>query len=49
MARGLILASQSPRRKALLEQVGLAFEVYSADVDESACQKERQSLPMGIF
>lgn len=40
MARGLILASQSPRRKALLEQVGLTFEVYSADVDESAWQNE---------
>lgn len=33
MAR-LILASQSPRREALLRQVGLAFEVVPSDVEE---------------
>lgn len=31
----LILASASPRRRELLEQVGLAFEVAPADLDES--------------
>jgi nucleoside triphosphate pyrophosphatase len=30
----LILASQSPRRKQLLEQIGLPFEVYPSDIDE---------------
>lgn len=30
----LILASASPRRKALLEQVGISFEVIPADVPE---------------
>ncbi|MEO0559496.1 MAG: Maf family protein [Bacteroidota bacterium] len=30
----LILASRSPRRKALLEQIGLAFEVRPADTPE---------------
>lgn len=30
----LILASQSPRRKELLEQAGLAFTVVPSDVDE---------------
>ncbi|MXQ55333.1 Maf family protein [Shimazuella alba] len=31
----LILASSSPRRKELLEQLGLSFEVISSSVDES--------------
>ena len=31
----LILASQSPRRKMLLEQVGVPFTVFSSDVDET--------------
>ncbi len=32
----LILASTSPRRKALLEQVGVEFEVVASDLDEGA-------------
>ena len=32
---GLILASGSPRRRQLLEQIGLTFVVRSSDVDES--------------
>lgn len=35
MASSIILASQSPRRKELLEQVGLKFSIQVADVDES--------------
>lgn len=35
MASRLILASQSPRRKELLEQVGLEFSIDVADIDES--------------
>jgi septum formation protein len=31
----LVLASASPRRRQLLESIGLAFEVWPADVDES--------------
>ncbi len=31
----IILASKSPRRKELLEQLDLSFEVKSADVDET--------------
>ncbi|MGA2298670.1 MAG: Maf family protein [FCB group bacterium] len=31
----LILASQSPRRKKLLTQLGLKFSVHPADIDES--------------
>lgn len=34
MARRLILASQSPRRRQLLQQVGIACEVHAADCDE---------------
>jgi septum formation protein len=30
----LILASQSPRRKQLLEQIGLKFEIYPSDIEE---------------
>jgi septum formation protein len=30
----LILASQSPRRKQLLEQIGLEFEIHPSDIDE---------------
>ncbi|MDD9911507.1 MAG: Maf family protein [Alphaproteobacteria bacterium] len=36
----LILASQSPRRKDLLAKLGVAFEVQSADVDESSVKGE---------
>lgn len=31
----LILASRSPRRAALLEQLGIEFEAMAADIDES--------------
>jgi septum formation protein len=31
----LILASASPRRRDLLEQIGLTFEVETADIDET--------------
>ncbi|MDQ2069960.1 Maf family protein [Natronospira bacteriovora] len=31
----LILASQSPRRRELLEQIGLTFDVIPADINES--------------
>ena len=34
MAR-LILASSSPRRRELLQQLGLSFEIYSPDIDEN--------------
>ena len=37
----LILASTSPRRKALLAEWGFDFEVEAADVDESALPDER--------
>ncbi|MFB2538040.1 MULTISPECIES: Maf family protein [unclassified Acinetobacter] len=40
----IILASQSPRRKALLEQVGIDFTVHVADVDESVLPNERADL-----
>ena len=32
----LILASQSPRRKEILSNLGLTFEIITADVDESS-------------
>jgi septum formation protein len=36
----LILASQSPRRKELLSQLGYKFETISADIDESIISNE---------
>ncbi len=35
MSKTLVLASASPRRKELLEQIGAGFEVYPVDMDES--------------
>ncbi len=35
MSRQLILASASPRRKELLEQIGVGFQVQPVDMDES--------------
>ena len=39
----LILASQSPRRAELLTQMGLPYEVYVADIDESRLSDEPPS------
>ncbi|CAB1210070.1 Maf family nucleotide pyrophosphatase [Acinetobacter bouvetii] len=39
MAR-LILASSSPRRRELLQQLGLEFEIFSPEIDESILQGE---------
>lgn len=36
----LILASQSPRRREILENLGLSFRVITADVDESCTEKD---------
>jgi len=36
----LQLASASPRRKALLEQIGVAFKVVSANINEQAFEHE---------
>ena len=36
----LVLASASPRRRELIERLGLAFEVLPADVDESPVRGE---------
>lgn len=40
MASRIILASQSPRRKELLEQIDLVFEICSADIDETVTPNE---------
>lgn len=36
----IILASQSPRRRELLDQIGVTYEVISVDVDEKPQDKE---------
>ena len=40
MARTLVLASGSPRRSELLEQIGLSFQVHAVDMDESMLPDE---------
>jgi len=40
MEHAIILASNSPRRRELLGQIGLAFTVSPTDVDESICSGE---------
>jgi septum formation protein len=37
----LILASASPRRKALLNQIGVVFRVIVSDIDETALGREK--------
>lgn len=39
----LILASASPRRKELLEQIGVQFDVHAMDIDESVLEDETPS------
>jgi len=41
MKTNIVLASASPRRKELLEQIGLSFNVYSADIDETPLKSEQ--------
>jgi septum formation protein len=36
----IILASSSPRRKELLQQLSLDFEIYSPDIDEAVLEGE---------
>jgi predicted house-cleaning NTP pyrophosphatase (Maf/HAM1 superfamily) len=33
-AQALVLASRSPQRRAILAQLGIAFEVFATDVEE---------------
>lgn len=40
----LILASNSPRRKEILNQIGLVFEVIPSDFEETAIEIEPQEL-----
>ena len=40
----IILASQSPRRKKLLEQIGLTFEVFPSNIEEVSDEEEPSLL-----
>lgn len=40
MTKQLILASASPRRKELLDQIGVSYTVYPVDIDETPKQSE---------
>lgn len=48
MAISVILASKSPRRKEILENLGLSFEVVTADADESSDIREPGALVMAL-
>ncbi|MBK61804.1 MAG: septum formation protein Maf, partial [Altererythrobacter sp.] len=39
---GIVLASNSASRKAMLEAAGVAFEARSAEVDERALEAEME-------
>lgn len=43
----IILASQSPRRRELLEAVGMNFEVVVSEADEKSVSKD--NVPIGIY
>ena len=48
----IVLASSSPRRKALLEQLGLKFEIIPADVEEkfdASCRPEELSMSFALL
>ena len=48
MKRKLILASASPRRRELLQQIGLEFEVLTSDAPEITSEtgrRNRKDLP----
>jgi septum formation protein len=40
MTKQLILASASPRRRELLDQIGVSYTVYPVDIDETPKQSE---------
>lgn len=42
--KSLILASQSPRRREILENLGVKFEVVVADTDESSKERDPRKL-----
>ncbi len=44
----LILASGSPRRKELIQRLGLPFEILSCNVDEEFLQTQYQGGPHGL-
>ncbi len=43
----IVLASGSPRRREILENTGIKFEVHVSDADEGSVDKE--SLPVGVY
>ena len=48
MKKHLVLASASPRRKELLEQVGLEFEVFPAKGEENLAEENPAALVKGL-
>lgn len=46
MVKKIILASASPRRRELLEQIGLKFSIFVTDADESKTDK---NLPVDLY
>ncbi len=46
MMKEYVLASASPRRRELLEQIGMDFDIVVSDADESGADK---TLPVGMY
>jgi septum formation protein len=44
----LVLASASPRRRELLERLGIAFRVRAADIDESSAEKNPSRMVQNL-
>ncbi len=48
MKNKIILASASPRRKELLEQIGIPFSVITADIDENISESDPKAYVMTL-
>ena len=44
MTAQIYLASQSPRRRELLQQIGVGYSLLTIDVDESRCPDGAEAL-----
>ena len=47
MKKEIILASGSPRRRELLNQIGIDFTVITSDADEITTEKSPEKIEIG--
>lgn len=48
MTKNIVLASASPRRKEILQQVGISFEVCASDADETVDGTQADNIVMEL-